>query len=90
VRIKDLEGAAVCTKRRLGLVIKEILEIRGLLPFAVSHNKIFKILGSKVPNLGHFEELSNLYCGQICVGKSLRFGYFKLPFMPNFVSQREF
>jgi hypothetical protein len=26
-------------------------------------------LGSKVPNSGYFEELSNLYCGQICVEK---------------------
>jgi hypothetical protein len=37
-----------------------------------------------VPNLGHFEELSNLYCGQICVEKQMRYVCFKL-FRPNFV-----
>jgi hypothetical protein len=58
-----------------------------------------RILGSKVPNLGHFEELSNLYRGQICVEKRMRFVCFKLLFRTNFVrlcrrhpkgNQREF
>jgi hypothetical protein len=40
---KDLEGAIVCTKGRSGLEIKESLKIMGLLPFAISHNKIVKI-----------------------------------------------
>jgi hypothetical protein len=38
-----------------------------------------------VPNSGHFEELTNLYCGQICVEKWMRFVCFKSPFRPNFV-----
>jgi hypothetical protein len=45
----------------------------------------WRILVSKLPNLGHFEELFNLYCGQICVEKFMRFVCFKLPFRPNFV-----
>jgi hypothetical protein len=44
VRInKDLEGAAVCTKGRPGLEIKESLKTGGLLPLAISHSKIVRI-----------------------------------------------
>jgi hypothetical protein len=43
IKKKDLEGAAVWTKGRSELEKKESLMIRGLLPFAVSHNKIVKI-----------------------------------------------
>jgi hypothetical protein len=39
-----------------------------------------------VPDSGHFEEeLSNLYCGQICVEKWMRILSFESPFKPNFV-----
>jgi hypothetical protein len=51
-------------KGRVGLEIKESLKIRDLLPFAVSHNKVVEVsedIGIKILNLGHLEELSNLY-----------------------------
>jgi hypothetical protein len=70
------------------LEMKESLKIRASshLPFlTIKLSRSQRILGLKVPNSGHFEELSDLYCGQICVEKRMRFVCFKSPFGPNSV-----
>jgi hypothetical protein len=50
-------------KRRVEIRVEESLEIGSLLPFAISHGKIVKVLediGIKILNLGHLGELSSL------------------------------
>jgi hypothetical protein len=45
-----------------------------------------KTLRSKVPNLGHLEELSNLNWDQISIENWMRFFYFKSPFRLSLIS----
>jgi hypothetical protein len=56
-----------------------------LLLLTIKVPRSWRILVSNLPNLGHFEKLFNLYCGQICVEKWMRFICFKLTFRPNFM-----
>jgi hypothetical protein len=44
-----------------------------------------RTLGSKVLNLGHLEESSNLYWGQIFIERQMRIFHFRSPFRPSLV-----
>jgi hypothetical protein len=64
---KDLVRGARGAERRLRAEIRESLDIGNLLSFSSVFTEGVEIpgmLGSSVPSSGHFESLSNWYCGQ--------------------------
>jgi hypothetical protein len=67
---KDLGRGARGAERRLRAEIREGLDIGNLLSFSSAFTEgvaipgSLRVLGSSVPSSGHFESLSNWYCGQ--------------------------